>query len=98
MGLGQALMEEIILKQGRTANPNFADYIVPTAEDTPEIKSILIEGDEPTGPYGAKGIGEAVIIATAPAIINAIHDATGIRIQELPATPERILFALKKSG
>jgi len=96
MGLGQALMEEIILKEGCTANTNFTDYLIPTAIDAPEVDAILIESDEPTGPFGAKGIGEAVNIATAPAILNAIHDATGIRIWELPATPERILLALKK--
>jgi CO/xanthine dehydrogenase Mo-binding subunit len=97
MGLGQALMEEIILKEGCTLNPNFRDYLIPTAMDAPEVDAIIVESDEPTGPFGAKGVGEASNIATAPAIINAIHDAVGIRIVELPATPEKILLALEKS-
>ena len=96
MGLGQALMEEIILKEGCTLNPNFRDYLIPTAMDVPEVDVIVVENDEPTGPFGAKGVGEAGNIATAPAIINAIHDAVGIRIRELPATPERVLLALRK--
>ena len=96
MGLGQALMEEIILKEGCTLNPNFRDYLIPTAMDAPEVDAIIVESDEPTGPFGAKGVGEASNIATAPAIINAIHDAVGIRIVELPATPEKILLALEK--
>ena len=96
MGLGQALMEEIILKEGCTLNPNFRDYLIPTAMDAPEVDAIIVESDEPTGPFGAKGVGEASNIATAPAIINAIHDAVGIRIVELPATPEKILLALKE--
>jgi len=97
MGLGQALMEEIILKEGCTLNPNFSDYLIPTAMDVPEVDVIVVENDEPTGPFGAKGVGEAGNIATAPAIINAIHDAAGIRIRELPGTPEKILLALEKS-
>jgi CO/xanthine dehydrogenase Mo-binding subunit len=91
-------MEEIILNEGHTKNPNFTDYLIPTAIDAPEIEAILIEGNEPSGPFGAKGVGEAVNIATAPAILNAIHNATGVRIRDLPATPERILLALKKAG
>jgi len=98
MGLGQALMEEIILKEGHTENPNFTDYLIPTAIDAPEIDAILIEANEPSGPFGAKGIGEAVNIATAPAILNAIYNAIGVRIRELPATPEKILLGLKKDG
>jgi nicotinate dehydrogenase large molybdopterin subunit len=96
MGLGQALMEDIILKEGHTANPNFTDYVIPTSIDTPEIEVILIEGNEPSGPFGAKGVGEAVNIATAPAILNAIYNAIGVRVRDLPATPERILLALKE--
>ena len=97
MGLGQALTEEILLEEGRTLNPNFTDYLIPTAMDAPEIDAIIVESDEPTGPFGAKGLGEATNIATAPAIINAINDAVGIRIRELPATPEKILLALRKA-
>jgi CO/xanthine dehydrogenase Mo-binding subunit len=98
MGLGQALTEEIILEEGCTLNPNFRDYLIPAAMDAPEIDAIIVESDEPTGPFGAKGLGEATNIATAPAIINAIHDAVGIRIRELPATPEKILSALRKAA
>ena len=98
MGIGQALMEEIILNEGGTANPNFTDYLIPTVKDIPEIETILVESDEPTGPFGAKGVGESVNIATTPAILNAIYDAIGIRIGELPATPERIFLALRKGS
>ena len=98
MGLGQALTEEIILREGCTLNPNLTDYLIPTAMDAPEIDAIIVESDEPTGPFGAKGLGEATNIATAPAIINAIHNAAGIRIRELPATPEKILLALRKAA
>lgn len=70
--------------------------LIPTAMDALEVDAIIVENDEPTGPFGAKGVGEASNIATAPAIINATHDAVGIRIRELPVTPEKILVALRE--
>ncbi|MEL6477339.1 MAG: molybdopterin cofactor-binding domain-containing protein [Pseudomonadota bacterium] len=89
-GLGMALMEEYV--PGRTANLH--DYLIPTIGDMPEIRSILLEVPDPIGPYGAKGLGEHVLIPTAPAILNAIRHATGARITRLPALPHRVLAAL----
>jgi len=79
-------------------NPDFVDYIVPSALDVPEIQPILVEPIEPNGPYGAKGIGEPALNPTMAAITNAIYNATGIRVKRLPVSPEKILAELKKSG
>ena len=89
-GIGMALMEEYV--PGKTENLH--DYLIPTIGDVPEIESILIEVPDPEGPFGAKGLGEHVLIPTAPAILNAIHDATGARVRKLPATPDRVLTAI----
>jgi CO/xanthine dehydrogenase Mo-binding subunit/aerobic-type carbon monoxide dehydrogenase small subunit (CoxS/CutS family) len=89
-GLGLALMEEYI--PGRSENLH--DYLIPTIGDVPEIETILIEDAEPAGPYGAKGIGEPALIPTAPAILAAIHHATGVRLTRVPATPDRVRAAL----
>lgn len=97
MGLGEALMEEVVFRpDGTIANPNFADYRVPTSLDMPEIDTIVIESDEPNGPYGAKEVGEGGIMPVIPAILNAIYDATGVMIEELPASPERILRGIRE--
>jgi len=96
MGLGQALMEDLMVREGRTLNPNFMDYLIPTAMDIPEIDLTLVEQTEPTGPFGAKGVAEPPNIPTAPAILNAIYNAVGVRLTSLPATPEKILTALKR--
>jgi CO/xanthine dehydrogenase Mo-binding subunit len=90
-GLGHALMEEFFPGKGE----NLHDYLIPTAGDMPPVESILIEDPSPIGPFGAKGIGEQAVIPTAPAILNAIHDATGVRIHRVPATPDRIRAAIK---
>lgn len=95
-GIGFALMEKLILNNGKVVNDGFLDYKIPTIGDVPEIETILIETDDPCGPFGAKGIGEPGLVPTAPAIVNAIYNATGIRIKELPITPEKILRALKE--
>jgi xanthine dehydrogenase molybdenum-binding subunit len=79
-------------------NPNFLDYKVLTAKDVPNIEPIVIETNDPFGPFGAKGIGEPGLVPTAPAIANAIYDAVGVRIKELPITPERVLAALKEKA
>lgn len=92
MGLGFALTERFIPEKTR----NFSTYLIPTFEETPEIYPIIIESQEIAGPFGAKGVGELAMIGTAPAIINAIYNATGVRIYSLPATPEKIFNALKK--
>ncbi len=94
-GLGWALMENMAVEKGRIVNPDFLDYLVPTAMDVPYITPILVEPVEPNGPYGAKGIGEPALNPAMSAITNAIYDATGIRIKELPATAEKILAELK---
>jgi CO/xanthine dehydrogenase Mo-binding subunit len=92
-GLGMALMEEYI--PGRTENLH--DYLIPTFGDVPPIESLLIEVPDPEGPYGAKGLGEHVLIPTAPAILNAITHATGACITQLPALPHRVLDAIRKA-
>jgi CO/xanthine dehydrogenase Mo-binding subunit/aerobic-type carbon monoxide dehydrogenase small subunit (CoxS/CutS family) len=90
MGLGFALTEEYV--PGRTLN--FSTYLIPTALEVPEIVPILVETGEPAGPFGAKGVGEPAMIATAPAVLNAISRAIGVRMWRLPATPERVFRAI----
>jgi CO/xanthine dehydrogenase Mo-binding subunit len=89
-GMGMALMEEYI--PGRTENLH--DYLIPTVGDVPEIEIILVEDAEPTGPWGAKGIGEPALIPTPPAIFGAIHHATGVHMTRAPATPDRVRAAI----
>jgi CO/xanthine dehydrogenase Mo-binding subunit len=93
-GLGLALMEEYV--PGRT--DNLHDYLIPTIGDIPPIETILIECADPLGPYGAKGVGEPALVATAPAILGAIAHATGARITHVPATPDRVLAAIRAVG
>jgi CO/xanthine dehydrogenase Mo-binding subunit len=90
-GLGMALMEEYL--PGRTENLH--DYLIPTIGDIPPIETIIIEEPDAHGPYGAKGLGEHVLIPTAPAILNAIQDATGVRLTRVPATPSRLHAAMR---
>jgi len=94
MGIGFALMEEFI--PGQTIS--MKDYHVPTGADVPEIVPIIVESSEPTGPFGAKGVGEPALIPTAPAILNALADALGRRIYHLPANLERVLDTVIKAG
>ena len=89
-GLGMALMEEFFPGKGE----NLHDYLIPTVGDMPPVESILIEDPSSIGPFGAKGIGEQAVIPTAPAILNALHDAVGVRIRRIPATPDRIRAAI----
>lgn len=96
MGIGYALMEEIKAQDGLTENTSFRDYVIPTAMDIRDMESIIIEESEPTGPYGAKGFSEVAVTPIAGAILNAIRNATGIRIAEIPATPEKVLHLLRK--
>ncbi len=96
MGLGYALSEKMVYQNGKIMNPNFLDYKMLTAKDVPPIEAVIIETDEKDGPFGAKGIGEPGLVPTAPAIANAIYDAVGVRIKDLPITPEKVLKALKE--
>jgi len=96
-GLGYALTEELVIgKEGRPLNPTFLDYKLFTSTDMPDVQVILVESMDPIGPFGAKGVGEASLIPVAPAVANAIYDAIGVQIKELPITPERVLRALGK--
>mgnify|MGYP000029315696 FL=1 len=96
-GLGYALMEEIIEnKEGIPLNANFTDYLIPTSMDVPDIDVAFVETHYEEGPYGAKGLGEVPLLAYPPSLTNAIYHATGARLYEIPATPERVYFAIKK--
>jgi CO/xanthine dehydrogenase Mo-binding subunit len=95
-GIGMALMEEQVIKKGITLNSDLTGYLIPTSMDAPHFTTRLVENEDSGGPFGAKGIGEPATIATAPAIANAIYDAVGVRIFDLPIAPEKILKALKK--
>ena len=92
---GWALYEELQYEGGRLANGNLADYTMATADAMPMLRSGFVESNDPNGPYGAKGASETAILPGAPAIANAVFDAIGVRITELPITPEKILAALK---
>ncbi|MHB8108726.1 MAG: molybdopterin cofactor-binding domain-containing protein [Syntrophorhabdaceae bacterium] len=96
MGVGEALFEEVKFdKDGRVCNASLGEYRIPTMLDMPNVKTIIIESNEPNGPFGAKEVGEGAIMPTIPAILNAIYDATGVRINELPVTSERLYNAMK---
>ena len=95
MGMGYALTEELIVKKGQVFNTSFHDYKLPTSCDIPEIHFYPIETIDKEGPYGAKGVGEAPLIPTPPAIANAVSNAIGIKIDSLPITPQKVLKALK---
>ncbi len=93
-GIGLALMEEFI--PGVTENLHH--YLIPSFGDVPPIETMLIEEAEPLGPYGAKGVGEPALVATAPAIFSAIRDATGVVVRHAPALPHRLRAALREAG
>lgn len=96
MGLGYALMEDVNLHQGHMKHDRYSNYLIPTAMDLPDLEKIIVESPESTAPFGAKGIGEPVMLGVAPAILNAIYDAVGVRMTEIPVTPDRLLVALKE--
>ena len=97
MGIGEAMHEEVIFNdQGRVVNDDLAEYKIVTSMDMPRVKAVVVESDEPNGPYGAKEVGEGAIMPTIPAILNAITDAAGVRVHELPLTPERVYHALQE--
>ena len=96
MGIGFALQEQILFDDaGRQINPSLTNYIVPTTLDMPRIEVDIVRSHDPIGPFGAKGVGEPTSVPTAAAILNAIHDAVGVRIHSLPATAEKVLAAIK---
>jgi CO/xanthine dehydrogenase Mo-binding subunit len=96
--LGNTLCESLEYDNGQPLNANLVDYRVPRFTDLPEtFESALIENGDGPGPYGAKGMGESGIVCVAPAVGNALFNATGVRVRELPLTPERVWRALKES-
>jgi len=96
MGIGYTLWENLQFEEGRVINPNFANYRMARSVNACPVESILVETNDPQGPFGAKGMGEAALLPTAAAIANAIYDAVGVRIKDLPITPEKVLKALKE--
>lgn len=97
-GLGFALSESQVYDRGRAMVSSFADYRAPRATDLPEIEVILVETDDPMGPFGAKSVGESGMVPTAAAVANAVYDAIGVRIKDLPITPEKVLAALREKS
>ena len=100
MGLGYGLLEEFVIEEGVPAQLNFDEYLIPTSMDVPPVKTIIVENEDPAGPFGAKSVGEPANEIAAPAIVNAIFNATGDRITELPASLERVRLghALRRAG
>ncbi len=94
-GIGWALMEEVQVKDGVMQTPSFAEYLIPTAQDLPQTEAIILESGTGVGPFGAKGIGEPSLTPAAPAVANAVADALGVRIYDLPITPEKVLAVLE---
>jgi len=95
MGMGQALTEEMVWKDGMLMNPGLLEYRSPSSVESPEVEPIIVESVDPEGPFGAKECSEGSLAATIPAIANAIYDAVGVRLHESPFTPERVLSALR---
>jgi len=97
MGLGEALYEEVKFDaKGHVINADLAEYKIPTALDMPSMDVIIVESNEPNGPFGAKEVGEGAIMPAIPAILNAVYDAIGVRIFELPLTSERVWAAIRE--
>jgi len=96
-GLGYALMEEVQVREGVIQTPSLSEYLIPTSRDIPTTKAIILESGTGVGPFGAKGIGEPSLTPAAPAVANAVADAIGVRIYDLPLTPEKVLAALDRA-
>jgi len=94
LGQGQALTEDVVQREGQVLNPNFAGYGMPTAADAPRVKSIIVEAEDPNGPFGAKEAAESINIAIVPALASAVEDAIGADVRSLPITAEKVLNAL----
>ena len=95
-GVGYGLMEQIIVEDGRVGTVHFGDYKIPTAKDIPPLRTVIIKGEGGVGPYKTKGIGENPISPVAAAIANAVEDAVGVRIRDLPITAEKVYKALRE--
>jgi CO/xanthine dehydrogenase Mo-binding subunit len=95
-GLGMGMMEDQVIRNGKTLNAGMTDYLVPTSVDVPNFKHYLVEEEDSEGPFGAKGVGEPTLIAAAPALANAVYDAIGVRFFDLPISPSKIKKALKE--
>jgi CO/xanthine dehydrogenase Mo-binding subunit len=94
-GVGLAVMEEMVIEDGRIANPSFTDYLIPTALDMPDVVATIIEEPEPGAPFGAKGVGEPPTLSSTPAVVAAIRDATGIQLTRVPVRPQDIAFGAR---
>ena len=94
-GLGYALLEDLVCAEGQVLNPRMGTYKIPTVMEMPSIESTWVQTNDPRGPYGAKGLGEMGMVPTAPAVANAVYNATGVRVQELPITPEKVLTGIE---
>jgi len=98
MGLGEVMMEEQVFRRGLHEIPSMLDYKSPTFLETPDMETFLIETDDPEGPYGAKEAGQGPLLPVMPAVANAIYDAVGVRVDEVPIHPEKVLAALAKKA
>ena len=97
-GIGHTFFEELVYDNGQLVNPNLVDYRVPTFDEIPEeFHTVLVENGDGPGPFGVRGMAEGGILSVAPSVCNAIDRATGVRIRDLPLTPERVWRALKDS-
>jgi len=94
--MGYALTEDLIVEKGYLKTPSFSEYLIATSVDVPDVETIMVESGAGLGPYGAKGVGEPADNSIAPAILNAIYDAVGVRITTMPATPERVYRAMQE--
>ena len=95
-GIGWALTENYVFQEGVMQNATLLDYRIPTAVDLPFVETILVEVSSAAGPYGVRGVGEPPIVPTLATIANAIHSAAGVRLKELPMTPEAVFWALRE--
>lgn len=99
MGIGHTMFEQMVYEGGQLVNSNLIDYRVPRFADVPaEFETVLVENEDGPGPHGARGMGEGGLVAVAPAITNALARGYGIRINDLPLTPERVWRVLKEKG
>jgi CO/xanthine dehydrogenase Mo-binding subunit len=98
IGLGYGLFEDMIIREGQVLNPSFLDYRLPTALDVPEVLALIVKNYDDNGPFGAKGAGNSSVINLASAITNALYNATGVRVTELPITPEKVLEGTRSKG